>query len=271
VNIHGQVIGINSAIASSNGRYQGYGFAIPISLAKRVMDDLIQYGGVRRAMLGVSIDSVTPADAKAAGVSAISGVKINGFNPTDDSPAQRAGLEPGDIIVAVDGRPIDRMSTLQRVIREYKPGQTVSLDIVRFGDKKKIAVKLAEPPKTTQAAVASNDTEEAPRKPLDATPADKLGISVAPVPVELVKQDTVPASYQHGLLVTNVRTSGPGYRSFATNSDIIVRSMLPKKQEIKTAADLQDLLKLAKKGDTVSLLIYNADSRQTRVVNLTLP
>src|SRR5204862_5425454 len=126
VNVRGEVIGINPAIASDTGFYAGYGFAIPITLAKQVMDDIVQYGKVRRAVLGINIGEVDPNDAQVAGLKDIHGVKVSGFDPSDDpetSPAKRAGVEVGDIIVAVNGQAIDRVSTLQRVIRNFKPGQ----------------------------------------------------------------------------------------------------------------------------------------------------
>src|SRR5207302_2679105 len=138
VNIRGEVIGINSAIASNTGFYAGYGFAIPITLAKQVMDDIVQYGKVRRAVLGINIGEVDPNDAQVAGLKDIHGVKVSGFDPSDDpetSPAKRAGVEVGDVIVGVNGQAIDRVSTLQRVIRNFKPVQTVALDVMRFGDK----------------------------------------------------------------------------------------------------------------------------------------
>ena len=103
VNSHGDVIGVNSAIASGTGYYSGYGFAIPISLAKTVMNDLIQYGRVRRAILGVSISDLRPEDAQAAGLKEIRGALVGGGTPGQASPAEKAGIEPGDVIVAIDG------------------------------------------------------------------------------------------------------------------------------------------------------------------------
>src|SRR5687768_17001855 len=109
VNIRGEVIGINSAIASPTGFSAGYGFAIPVTLAKQVMDDLVQFGRVRRAVLGVAIDEVEPADARAAGLTDIRGIKVQGFDPPGgDSPSEKAGVEIGDIIVAAAGQRVNR-------------------------------------------------------------------------------------------------------------------------------------------------------------------
>jgi len=104
VSVRGEVIGINSAIASETGFYSGYGFAIPINLARTVMNQLIETGSVHRAALGVSIDNVTLNDAAYVGLPEIRGVVVKDI-PNDDSPAKAAGITPGDVIIAVDGKP----------------------------------------------------------------------------------------------------------------------------------------------------------------------
>jgi serine protease Do len=144
LNARGEVIGINSAIASRTGFYSGYGFAIPISLARSVMDDLIKHGRVRAPILGVSIDEVSPEDAKVAGLPRITGVLVRGFSPAEGGPAEKAGLEPGDVIVSADGHPVDRVSTLQRVVRTHEPGETVAVEVMRFGKRQTFRVRLAE-------------------------------------------------------------------------------------------------------------------------------
>src|SRR4051812_7800732 len=111
VNSRGEGIGINNAIASPTGYNPGYGFAIPVTLAKRVMDQIIANGRVRVPALGIIIDDVSPEDAAVAGVKDIRGVLVRNF-PTEDTPAKRAGLQPGDVIITADGQPVDRVSTL---------------------------------------------------------------------------------------------------------------------------------------------------------------
>ncbi|HEX7122686.1 MAG TPA: trypsin-like peptidase domain-containing protein, partial [Gemmatimonadaceae bacterium] len=137
VNIRGEVIGINTAIASQTGFYAGYGFAIPITLAQEVMEDLIEHGRVRRAMLGVSIRDITEEDAAVAGLDKIAGVLVEPFNSDQvNGPADKAGVEPGDVIVKADGREVDRVSTLQRIIRSHEPGETVALEVMRYGQRR---------------------------------------------------------------------------------------------------------------------------------------
>src|SRR6267142_1071879 len=130
VNVRGEVIGINSAIASETGYYAGYGFAIPIGLARQVMNDLIKFGTVKRAIVGVALRPITPEDAEAVGLKEINGVVINELIG-DDSPAKRAGVEPGDVVVAVDGQPVETMGQLQQRVGFKKPGDLVQVTVVR--------------------------------------------------------------------------------------------------------------------------------------------
>ena len=103
--MRGEVIGINSAIASATGFYAGYAFAVPMDLARLVMNQIIAKGTVERTALGVMVAPVTEADALYLGLDSIVGVRIDGF-PGEDSPAHRAGLVPGDVIVKVDNQPV---------------------------------------------------------------------------------------------------------------------------------------------------------------------
>src|SRR5882762_2982693 len=143
VNIQGQVIGINSAIASETGFYSGYGFAIPINLARTVMDQLVKTGHVERAVMGIRIDDARQEDAEAVGLKQIRGVLVESFAP-GQSPAKDAGLQPGDVIVALDGQPIDNTPQLQQKVGFKKPGETVEDNILRQGgEKKTLTVRLA--------------------------------------------------------------------------------------------------------------------------------
>src|SRR5919199_1493329 len=132
VNTRGEVIGINSAIASPTGAYAGYGFAIPISLARSVMDDLIAHGRVERAALGISVRDAGPNDAAYVGLPSARGVLVQDFSD-DRSPAKRVGLQAGDVIIAVDGQPVDYVGQLQERIAFRTPGETVTLDVARKG------------------------------------------------------------------------------------------------------------------------------------------
>ena len=160
VNIRGEVVGMNSAIASPTGSYAGYGFAIPVTLVKDVMNQIVEYGHVRRGILGLELREVTQKDAQTdrlaqGGVAQIRGALVADFPKDGASPARTAGIEKGDIIVNADGHDIDHVATLQRVIRSEKPGDVVSLTLVRQGVEKTMHVKLADAPSETQPKLAS--------------------------------------------------------------------------------------------------------------------
>src|SRR4029079_6908382 len=152
VNQRGEVIGITSAIASPTGVNAGYGFAIPITLAKKVMEDIIKHGKVRVGVLGILIREVTPEDAAVAGMKDIRGAKVDGFNTTTGSGAERAGMQAGDIIISADGQPVDRVSTLQRIVRNHAPRETSDVEVRRYGQKKDFRVKLTELEDATRTA-----------------------------------------------------------------------------------------------------------------------
>jgi len=264
VNIRGEVIGINSAIASQTGFYSGYGFAIPITLAKTVMADIIQYGHVRRAILGVSIQDLRPEDAQAAGLKEIRGALVGGATPGQDSPAAKAGIEAGDVIVAINGQPVDRVAQLQRLVRSQKPGDVVTVDVMRFGTKKTFKVKLIEAPSDeTVASAQSNDDSDA-RKPAS---YDKLGISVETLTAEQASRAEIPES-ERGLAIVDVDASGPAFRQLFPGRDLIVKVLAPQQRTIATPADLNAALSKVRDGDVVSLLVYDAQGKSTRVVNL---
>ena len=266
VNIKGEVIGINSAIASQTGFYSGYGFAIPITLARTVMADIIQYGRVRRAILGVSIQDLTPADAQAAGLKEIRGALVGGATPGQDSPAAKAGIEAGDVIITIDGQQIDRVAQLQRLIRSHKPGDVVTVEVMRFGSKKSYQVKLTEAPtEQTVALTPLQENEEAsPEQPAN---YDKLGVSVEALSVEKANRAEIPEN-QRGLAVMDVDAMGPAYRLLSPGRDVIVKVLSPKPRTIRTIADLNAALAGVSDGDVISLLVYNLDGKSTRVVNL---
>jgi serine protease Do len=273
LNIHGDVIGINSAIMSGTGYYSGYGFAIPITLAQQVMNDLIKFGKVRRAVVGVVLQEVAPADAKAAGLAQVAGAKVGGFNPETDSPAQRAGIEVGDIIVSAAGHPVDQVNTLQRIIRGFKPGESVDLEAMRFGQKKTFHVKLGEPA-AESSTVASNDAVETPARPTSATPArqnDRLGITVEPISPDFAQQTKLQSVYRSGLRVASVSGSGPAYRILAPNV-IILSELNPARRDIKSVDDLASATSSLKSGDVVTLKVCFPDPSngtcQTSVVSI---
>jgi serine protease Do len=266
VNIRGEVIGINSAIASNTGLYSGYGFAIPITLAKAVMDDILEHGRVRRAVLGVSIAEVNEATAKRAKLNEISGVLVTGYPENVESPARRAGIELGDVIVSANGQRADHVSTLQRIIRNFEPGETVALEVVRNGDRRTLNVKLAEAPTEERTVARANDTPATRESVI----FDRLGVSVEPISENAARELEVPAEHR-GLRVRDVSRTGPSVRSLQPAYDIISAILYPTpRKDVKQVSDMTSVLERLRPGDVVSLLVYNAQQRTTRVVDIEL-
>ncbi|HXM37498.1 MAG TPA: Do family serine endopeptidase [Gemmatimonadales bacterium] len=271
VNVRGEVIGINSAIASETGYYAGYGFAIPINLARTVMNQLIATGHVERAVMGISIRPITPEDAENAKLPDIRGVVVNDFTPAEDSPAKRAGLQEGDVIVAVDGTPIESVAQLQQRVGFKKPGETVQVTVVRQGGvRKTITVKLTAAPSDSEEVAKADDA--ASRR--DAAPTEEsLGITVEPLTQEDARDPQLRSVARSGgaLVVTQVSPDGPAYQRLADpqsgGPDIILKV---NGHPTRTRAEFRQAMASVKAGEIVTLAVLSRtpDGWQQRVVRL---
>ena len=270
VSVRGEVIGINSAIASETGFYSGYGFAIPMNLVRTVMTQLIETGAVHRAALGVQIDNVSLNDAAYVGLPEIRGVVVKDI-PTDDSPAKAAGIEPGDIIVAVDGKPVEYVGQLQQVIGFRKPGDVVKVEVARKGGvHKTFNVKLQPLNDTPQVAVG-DDEDSAQAAGSSGAAMGRLGISVEPVTAETAQQLQLP-SEMRGLIVTDVTPGGPAWEVLVDDPqrggpDIILSV---EGKAVKTEGDLRKVLQGEQPGSIVTLRVYNPRSQGRRVERVRL-
>jgi serine protease Do len=140
VNLQGELVGINTAIATESGSYEGYGFAVPVSLMERVVSDIIAYGEVRRGFLGVGIGDVDARVATRIGLARIGGVFVNEVTP--GGAADRAGVRNGDVVLSVAGRAVNAPNELQSVIARYRPGEQVGLEIWRSGNLVNVDIEL---------------------------------------------------------------------------------------------------------------------------------
>jgi len=140
VNLNGDLIGINTAIASQTGSYSGYGFAVPSNMVTKVVEDLLKYGGVQRGVLGVSISTMDSNLAKEKKMGFIAGVYVN--DVSEDGAAGKAGMEAGDVILAVDGAKVTTSPLLQEYIAIHRPGDAIKLKVNRAGTEKDIKVVL---------------------------------------------------------------------------------------------------------------------------------
>jgi len=140
VNMSGELVGVNTAIATESGSYEGYGFAVPSNLVERVAEDLINYGEVRRGFLGVSIGEIDAGRARQLGLPDIEGVYIAGVR--NGGAADDAGVEEGDVVLAVNGSSVDAPNELQSAVARYRPGETVQITVWRDGREASYAIEL---------------------------------------------------------------------------------------------------------------------------------
>jgi serine protease Do len=260
VNVHGQVVGINSAIASPTGFFQGYGFAVPINLARAVAEQLIAHGKVTRAILGIAIRAVEPEDAAYVGLDSIRGVVVEDFS-IPNSPAKEAGIQPGDVIVEVDGQPIEYVAQLQQLVGFKRPGDRVRVTVVRKGgERRTFTVRLVAREEDRSAVAEARREGRDNRPPYEA----KLGLSVEPLPREVAAREGL-SDDQIGLLVTHVDPDGPAADKAIGPQQIITHV---NGQRVRTMADLEAALKNVKPGEVVSLRVYRPQANSFGVVRL---
>ncbi len=202
-NDRGEVIGINSQIFTESGGYQGLSFAIPIDVATKVQAQLMQYGKVTRGRLGVTIQEVNQALADSFGLKTPHGALVSAVEK--GSPAERAGLKPGDVIVALNGKPINRSSDLPARVADLKPGTSAQVEIIRKGEKKSVTVTVGEM-KPDQVASSGQSAAQQGR----------LGLAVRP----LTRDERKQAGVSGGLLVEQV--SGPAARAGIEAGDVVL-------------------------------------------------
>ncbi|MFQ5678943.1 MAG: trypsin-like peptidase domain-containing protein [Gemmatimonadota bacterium] len=260
VNARAEVVGVNTAIFSTTGRYQGYGFAIPIELVREVVDDLIEYGEVRRAVIGVTVSEVDSYDAEYYGLDRVAGAKVNDVGPEDEpSPAARAGIEPGDIILSVDGQPVEAVGDLQRKIRAHEPGETVTLEIVKRSTKRRERVKV------TLAAAEQPDRRRENRTVATA-PSDPLGLEVETLTEDIRRQLDLPSDVK-GVVIGNVSTHSPLYRQVGPG--MIISDV--NGQEVDSSAEYRSTVTGLHPGDVANLLVFSPRARRYTVVSVPVP
>ncbi|MBD3288316.1 Do family serine endopeptidase [candidate division KSB1 bacterium] len=243
-NLNAEVIGINTAIASQTGGYQGYGFAVPINLARKIMNDLINQGYVSRAWLGISMRAVTETIAERFDLDRPKGVLIN--QVMEDSPAENAGLKSLDIILKIDDKKIDQTNEVQNTIALKNPGDTVTLTILRDGEQKEIRVKLGQ----RDTGKEENEDEE--------ESYSELGLSVENLSPQISSQLNHDFyNRNEGVIVTNVERYSVAYDAGIRPGDFITRI---EDIDISSVSDYEDAVDKFKQGD---VLIFTVQRRNT--------
>jgi len=252
VNIEGEVIGINTAIASRSGGYQGVGFAIPSNSAKLVMDELMKGGKVRRGQLGIEIQDVDEGVAKYYGLPEVSGALVG--RVLNGSPAQKAGIKPDDVVVKFNGKPVAGASELKNLVGQEKPDTTIHLTVIR--DKKTLEFDIKAGERTPNMAKSSGFSggEEG---------ANELGMELGIVPSSLADKMSLKAG--QGLVVRDLAPDGLARRGGIEVGDVILEiNRIP----VSDLSVFNEQVAAAKKNGQVLLKIQRGD--HTRVLTLRL-
>lgn len=255
VNVHGELLGINSQMLTPSGGNVGIGFAIPVNMARNVMDSLVKDGRVQRAKLGVAVQPITADVAKSLGLDTLKGGLVSNVEP--DGAAARAGVRQGDVIVEVEGRSIADGNELRNVIAGTKPGTTVSLKVIRDGRPETLKATLAElPSNKEESASASNDGTEG---------HGKFGMSVQPLTPELAERFELKGGTK-GVVITGVDPDGAAADTGLQPGDVIQKV---NGQDVTSTAELRD--SLAKVTDSKPALLLVSRDGQSRFVTLSPP
>ncbi|MFL5333336.1 MAG: PDZ domain-containing protein, partial [Geminicoccaceae bacterium] len=208
----GKVVGVNTAILSPSGGSIGIGFAIPSDTVKTVVADLERNGHVTRGYLGVEAQPVAAGLSKALRLSQKGGALVAGVQP--DSPAAKAGLEPGDVIEAVNGRPVPTPRDLALDIAQIKPGQSVQIDLVRNGEHRNVDATVTSMPGEERVANAGPSSDEHAGQP-------RIGVALAPISPDMRDQLDLPTGTK-GAVVAQVDPGSPADQAGIRAGDVIV-------------------------------------------------
>lgn len=245
--LSGAVIGINTAIASTTGTYAGYGFAVPMNIARAVAMDLIKMGKVNRGYIGVKIKAVDGVDAEALGLDRPRGVRID--DVSKNSAGEQAGLKNNDVILAIDGREVNEANELQGMIALRHAGDEVTLKIFRDGREieKKVRLKPREDTEETADATKSSDPEEEKQSPSESATIEDVGLAVR----NLTSQELDTYNVTAGVMITSVT---PG--SVAQDRGLVRNLVVTKvgNQAVKNVTEFEKAID-AYRGRSVGLTI----------------
>jgi len=247
-NLKGEVVGVNAAIISGANTI---GFAIPVNVVKQILPQLKQTGRVVRGFLGVQPQAITADMVDNLGLKSTKGALI--ADVVKDSPAEHSGIKPGDVVVGLNGKPVNDNSQLTRDVGVIPPGNTVKLDVVREGKPRTVEVKLAERP---------DEREQTGRTPSRSSgekeQGDLLGLSVQDVTPQLARRSQLDASTK-GAVVVDVAPDSPASDAGLEPGDVVVEV---NRRSVNSAADYRSAVKTVKKGDTVLVRVKHGQATQ---------
>jgi serine protease Do len=263
VDVEGRLIGINTAILSRSGGFQGVGLAVPSNLVSQVADGLVKHGKVVRGYLGVGAQDLTPALADTLGLKAQRGALISDVQP--DTPAAKSGLKNGDVVTAVNGQPIEDANKLTFTVGAVSPGTKLELDVLREGKTEKISITAAERP--SNLARAGRDGRRSSPEDLANNDEGVLnGVSVDDLSPQVRNQLNLPARLK-GVVITNVEPESAAAKAGLRPGDVILEI---NKQVVTSAQDAVELstkaegkktlLRLFSRGSTIFVVVDETNS-----------
>jgi len=235
LNIDGEIIGINTAIFTRSGGYQGIGFAIPVNMAKAVLRDLIDKGKVTRGWLGVAIQNMDASLAEQFGVAVTEGVLISDVQ--DDSPAKEAGFERGDILIEYNNKAMSDVNQLRNVVAQTEVGIEVKVKVLRKGNETVLTVKIGEQPSDLFASSKSSIGRD-------------LGMSVQNLTEELAKSFGFEG--ENGIVVSAVEPGSPAAQADVKEGDLIKEV---NREKINNIKEFREALKSTEEGKDILLLL----------------
>jgi serine protease Do len=262
INTRGELVGINTAILAGNGGgNQGVGFAIPVNLARNIMDQLLKNGKVTRGYIGVTLQAVDPDLARGFGLPENTrGVAVTTVSP--NSPGSKAGLQPGDVITAVNGQPVEEVGALQLQIAGIAPGSSVHLKVYRNGSYRDVNVTLAEYPSNLLAGKDEDDNQ--PSMPSGGEKGALKGVSVQAITPDIQQQLRLPANAK-GVVVTDVDEASQAAAEGLRPGDVIQQV---NHKPVNSVSDFNNAVKQSNgSGATLLLVVRNGVSNFVAVPN----
>jgi serine protease Do len=257
LNLNGEVIGINTAISSRNGSYNGIGFAVPVNMAQWVIDQLVDAGKVTRAYLGVKMQPIDDALSRSLKIPIGQGVIVAEVMP--DSPAAESELQELDVILELDAKKVTSPKSLQAIVEKLKVDKTYQMTVLRDGRRKKLDLTVRPLPEN-YSLLGTKPRRSEPEKPKNEA-FDDLGLEIEEITPEIQKQLNLKGV--KGVRVSSVKVNSPAQREGIRTSDIIEKVGFTR---VTSPKEFREAIKMSSISDGIRLLVRGQDGKRVVVI-----